>query len=118
MMDTSPEIELSPLDKIRQTEAEVAGSIAAAREAAENIIASAKKEAAEVKRQARESGLREGEVHKRAMIAKAEEEARLILADAQNLARELRRKGQTRMGGGVEFAVNIILDLQQEEADP
>jgi vacuolar-type H+-ATPase subunit H len=111
------ETELSPLDKIRQTEAEVAGSVAAAREAAEKIIADAKREAAEIKRQAREAGSREGEARKRAMLAQAEEDARLILADAQNLVRDLRRKGQERMGSGVEYAINIILDLDQEEAD-
>jgi len=116
-MGASIETELSPLDKIRQTEAEVAGSVAAAREAAEKIIANAKKEAAEIKRQAREAGLREGEARKRAMLAQAEEEARLILADAQNLAVELRQKGKIRMGSGVEYAINVILDLEQEEAD-
>lgn len=116
-MGASTETELSPLDKIRQTEAEVAGSVAAAREAAEKIIANAKKEAAEIKRQAREAGLREGEARKRAMLAQAEEEARLILADAQNLALNLRQKGQKRMGSGVEYAINVILDLEQEEAN-
>lgn len=107
-------MELSPLDQIRHTEAEVAGAIAAAREAAEQIVANARAEATSLKRQAREEGTREGQTRYKATVTQAEEQARVILDDAQNGARELRRKGQKRMNRGVEYAVKVVLGLDEK----
>jgi vacuolar-type H+-ATPase subunit H len=110
-----PEMMLAPLDQIRHTETEVAGAIAAARQAAEQIVANAHAEATSLRHQAREEGIREGQARYKATVTQSEEQARVILDNAQHRAQELRRKGQKRMNGGVEYAVKIVLGLDEEE---
>jgi vacuolar-type H+-ATPase subunit H len=114
-MAALPEMVLSPLDQIRHTEAEVAGAIAAARQAAEQIVADARVEATNLRQQARQEGIREGQAHYKATVTQSEEQARVILDDAQNRARELRRKGQNRMNKGVGYAVKVVLGLDEGE---
>lgn len=110
-----PEMELSPLEQIRFTEAEVAGAIAAARQAAERVVADAHSEAARLKREAHEQGTREGQAKFKAAVTQAEEEARIFLDDAHQRSRELRRQGQKWMKSGVEYAISIVLSLDEEE---
>jgi vacuolar-type H+-ATPase subunit H len=106
------DVELSPLDQIRQTEAEVTRTVAAARQAAEQIVARAQKEAVEILDQAREDGVRAGKVQFREMISSSEEEARVISAEAKGRAQELRRKGKQRMDRGVQHAIKIVIGRQ------
>lgn len=112
----SPE-ELSPLDQIRQTEADVTRAVAAARQAAELIIAQAQREAIDIQQHARELGIREGEARFRELISTGEEEARGIVAEAQVRANELRRKGQQRMDLGIHKAVRIVIGLGEDGLD-
>lgn len=109
----SPE-ELSPLDQIRQTEAEVTRAVAAARLAAEQMIAQAQREAIDIQQHARELGLREGEARYRELMSTGDEEGRGIIAAAKLQANELRRKGQQRMDQGVHKAVHIVIGLGEE----
>jgi vacuolar-type H+-ATPase subunit H len=109
MTDQSSEIDLSPLDQIRQTEAEVTRKIAAARENAEQILKDARRQAAAIKQEASETGSQEGKARYRAIIAKTEEESRAIVAEAKAQARKLRRRGQERMQTGVSVAINFII---------
>jgi vacuolar-type H+-ATPase subunit H len=87
---------------------------AAARESAEKRIASARGEAAELKRQAREAGLQEGQAHTRTIVSQAEEEARLILEEAHDQAKTLRQRAHHRMETGVDHAIHIILGIVRE----
>ncbi len=106
--------ELSPLDQIRQTEADVTRAVAAARLAAEQMIAQAKREAIDIQQHARELGVREGETRYRELMLTGEEEARGIIAEAKLRANELRRKSQQRMDLGVQNAVHIVIGLGEE----
>jgi vacuolar-type H+-ATPase subunit H len=118
MAERTTEIELSPLDQIRQTEGEVTRKIAAARETAEQILESARQQAEKIKRSAQETGMREGQGHYKTTIARAEEEARALVAEARLQAERLRRRGQQRMKRGVSDAVNLVLGLSEETEDP
>lgn len=109
--------ELSPLDQIRQTEAEVTRAVAAACQAADEIVAQAQREAAQIKQEARQSGVREGQARYREMISNAEEEVQDIVAEAKVRANELRRKGQRRMDRGVHQAVRLVIGLGEEGTD-
>jgi vacuolar-type H+-ATPase subunit H len=100
---------LSPLDQIRLAEAEVARQIVTAREAAEHAIIEAHAQAARLKKQAHETGIRDGQIRYKQTISNAEEEARTIVEQAHNQADGLRRKGQARMEMAIQEVTSIIL---------
>jgi len=106
--------ELSPLDQIRLAEAEITRKTVAARENAERRLTEARTQAARIKKQAREEGARAGKVQYKEIISRAEEEARAITAHAQNQANTLQQKGHSRMGMAVEYAVSIVLGLNED----
>jgi vacuolar-type H+-ATPase subunit H len=103
---------LSPLDQIRLAEAEVTRKIVAAREASEHAITEARTQAALLKKEAHDSGAREGQIRYKEIVCKAEEEARTIVEHAHNQADVLRRNGQVRMEGAIREVINVILCLE------
>lgn len=109
--------DLSPLDQIRQTEAEVNRSIAAARQSAEQTIAAAEQQALEIKRQAREVGLSEGQARHWALMASANEEFGTIVAEAQARSQELERRGRQSMDILVQRAIQVVLGMSAEGID-
>jgi len=111
------ESELSPLDQIRLVESEMARRVTAARAAVDQSLVNARAQAAQRKIDARETGLREGQILFKESITKAEEEARAISAQAQKQAAELRQKGYQRMDAAVRLAVNVVLGRQDEAGD-
>jgi vacuolar-type H+-ATPase subunit H len=100
---------LSPLDQIRQAEAEVTRKIVAAREGSERAIGEARAQAALIKKQAHESGTRDGQIRYKELISKAEDEARAMVQHAHNQAADLRWKGQTRMEAAIQETISIVL---------
>ncbi|MEJ2601427.1 MAG: V-type ATPase subunit subunit G family protein [Anaerolineales bacterium] len=114
VLQPSSDVELSPLDQIRQTEAEVTRAVAAACQAAEEIVAQAQREAAQIKQEAKQSGVRQGQARFRETISNAEEEVRDIVTEAKERANALRRKGQKRMDRGVRQAVRMVIGLGEE----
>ena len=74
----------------------------------------ARVQANKLKKQARESGAREGKILYKEIIARAEEEACAVTAHAQNRAADLRQKGRRRMELAVEYAISIILGLEDD----
>ena len=112
MADQTSATELSPLDQIRLVEAEITRKIATAREASEHSAANARAQTALLKKQAHESGNREGQIRYKEIVSKAEEEARTIVAHAHNQAADLRRKGQARMEAALQDAISIVLGLK------
>ena len=104
-------VELSPLDQIRLAEAEITRKTVAAREDLERSLTEARKQAARIKKDAREAGTRAGEVQYKEIVSGAQEEALAITAHAQNQADNLRQKGHNRMELAVEYAVSIVLGL-------
>jgi len=114
MAQSVNENELSPLDQIRQTEAEVTRRIAAAREAAELNVVKARTEATHLKNQAREAGNREGQIHYKEIITRAGEEAEAIINQARRRAEDMRRKGHQRMPIAVKQAMAIIIGADED----
>jgi vacuolar-type H+-ATPase subunit H len=114
MAQSVNENELSPLDQIRQTEAEVTRRIAAAREAAELNVVKARTEATHLKNQAREAGNREGQIHYKEIITGAGEEAEAIIKQARRRAEDMRRKGHQRMPIAVKQAMAIIIGADED----
>lgn len=105
---------LSPLDQIWQTEAEVTRRVAAARDKAERTLLEAQAQARQLKNQAIEEGRHQGQALYKDIISAAEEEARVITEQANFQAEELRRKGNERMDRAVRLAMNIVIGLQGE----
>jgi|SRR5690606_8260946 len=100
---------LSPLDQIRQAEAEVTARLAGAREAAAQHLARIRNENQRIIAEAEETGRREGEAAYQDAIAAAEEEARLIRAAGQQQAVELKILGAERMTAAVEAILDRVL---------
>ena len=109
--------ELSPLDQIRQTEADVARQIAAAREAAGMTVARAKSQAKELLADARQSGQREGDKRYKEIVSNAEEEAQVIIAQARKRAENLRRRAGHRLAIGVRCGLNVVIGMEEAEKE-
>ena len=112
MADQTSANGLSPLDQIRLIEAEITRKIVAARDASEHGAANARAQAAQIKKQARDSGSRGGQIRFKEIVSKAEEEARTIVTHAHNQAGDLHRKGQARMEVAIQEAIGIVLGLK------
>jgi vacuolar-type H+-ATPase subunit H len=117
MADQPSEINLSPLDQIRQTEAEVTRKIAAARESAEKILKDAHRQANAIKQEASETGTQEGKARYRAIISETEEESHAIVAEAKAQARRLRQSGQGQMQTCVRLAINFVILRAENEKE-
>jgi hypothetical protein len=107
--------EPSPLDQIRQAEAEVTRQLAAARKAAEATLEDVRSQAAQLKRKASENGRFDGEAQYRDTISQAQQEARAIVAQAQKREEGLREQAELRMEAAVRFAVAVVLGQQTEK---
>jgi vacuolar-type H+-ATPase subunit H len=105
---------LSPLDQIRNAEAEVAREIAAAREAAKGKVVEAEMQAETLIREARDAGNREGQTQHNEILSRANEEAKALIAQSQNRAGELRRQGRQRMEAAVNHVLEIIVRADVE----
>jgi len=114
---TKTEAERSPLDQIRQTEADVARQIASAREAAKQSVAHAQSQAKEIINDAHQTGQREGEKRFREIISTAEEEAQAITAQARKRAEHLRRRAGQRLTVGVRRSLNVVIGLVEVGED-
>ena len=110
---TKSEAGLSPLDQIRQTEADVARQIASAREAAGHTVTHSQTQAKEMLDDARRTGQREGEKRFREIISNAEEEAQAITTQARKRAEHLRRRAGQRLVVGVRHAMNVVLGFDE-----
>lgn len=104
----SSEHELSPLDRVRQAEAEVARRVAASRESAEQMGARTREQARVLLEEAREDGQREGQAQYRRLILQAQDEASAICMEGQERVEELRRAEGEWMDVAVRRVVQII----------
>jgi vacuolar-type H+-ATPase subunit H len=101
--------ELSPLDQIRQSEAEVTRKIAAARETAVHNLEAARKEAARIVAQAREEGMQAGHVRYREILQDTEKEARNLIDLAQDEVKELSKRGDKHMEQAIQQIIDIVI---------
>lgn len=106
--------DLSPLDQVRQAEAEVARRIAAARDAASRKINSAREEAARIRNAGRQKGEQSGQALYREILKKAQEDAEGMCAQARSQAEQLRQRGIQLMPAAVEHILKILLDLEED----
>ena len=118
-MDSSAtsKIERSPLDQIRQAEAEVTRRVVAARQTAEVTAQKAQAQVEGIKHHACETGQREGQAQYREIIFRAEGDARALVAQANRRAETLRRQGDLCMDDVVRRAVEIVIGQEQEIID-
>lgn len=114
MVTQSDSTDLSPLEQIRQCEAEGTRRVAAAHEAAAATIEKARLDAASLVRDAREAGRQDGQARYAEILARAEEEAEMLVTQAKGRATELRQQGDSRMDAAVHQAVKIILSVAGE----
>jgi len=112
LTDSMPAAELSPLDQIRLAEAEITRKIVTARETSAQARAAARARATLLKKQAQESGTREGQNRYKELVSKAEENAHAIVERAHNQAAELREQGRARMELAIQDATGIVLGLR------
>jgi vacuolar-type H+-ATPase subunit H len=106
--------ELSPLDQIRQAEAQVARQIATAREAAKQTVAKTKNKAREMIHEGREVGRRQGLKRYKDIISDGEEDAQILIARAHKRAETLRRRGSQRLDESVRCAIHIVISTHGE----
>jgi len=111
------EVEHSPLDQIRQVEAEVAKAIAAARQRADTTTKDWRARADDLENEAREDARREGEQHYQEIIAEAKTAAERLLEQAHAQAEELRQTGKSHIDAAVRFVEDTVVSSHQEAAD-
>lgn len=114
-LDKQPE--LSPLDQIRQAEAEITRRIAAARLEAEQNISKVRKAILTSKNQALIDGQREGQARYKEIISEAESEAQAIVAQAHKHAKELEQNSVFIIDEAVSRAFKIVIGLNQNKGD-
>ena len=107
--EQSQKTELSPLDQIRQSEAEITRKIAAARETAVHDLEAARKEAARIVAQARDEGVHDGQVRYREILQETEKEAKNLIDLAQEEVKELGKRGDKSMEKAIQQIVDIVI---------
>ncbi len=106
-------VELSPLDQIRQAEAEVARQIATASVAADTTISETNTQASQIKNQSIEAGRRNGLTIYNEIIEKSRLEAKEITLRGQEDAKQLLVQGGKLMDKAVETALRLVLSLEE-----
>lgn len=104
---------LSPLDQIRQTEAEVTRKVVQAREAAGKVVLDACQQAVQTRQQARVAGEQEGKARYKEILSKSEDEATALVAEARQQADGLRKIGGSQMEKLVGRIVRFIVGLDE-----
>lgn len=104
---------LSPLDQIRQTEAEMTRKVVQAREAAGKIVLEACQQAVLTRQQARITGEQEGQARYKEILTKSEDEATALVAEARRQADGLRHSGKFRMETLVGRIVKFVTGMEE-----
>ncbi len=111
-------LETSPLDQIRQAEAEVTRQVVAARRAAQEQENDVRRKISSLKSEARLQGEQEGKVEYRQRVTEAREEAQVLVSEARKRAQDLRRRGDQWMAVAVRRAIEIVLGEEQGPDEP
>jgi vacuolar-type H+-ATPase subunit H len=112
MPEQTPQSGLSPLDQIRQAEAEMNRAIAVARQLASRSSPKPSNEP-DLKRQARERrARRQGSLQSDDIGGRAE--ACAITSEACSRAQEMRSKGQYLLEQGVRYAIGIVISPPED----
>lgn len=114
-MNTVPASIGSPLDEIRQVEAEVARQIQAAREAADERIAQAEQAAQTMKLESRTAGHREGEADFQEIVARASREAEEVIGTASLDAESLRQVEAVQLAPLVALIIESVTSVEARQ---
>ena len=104
----------SPLLEIQRCEAEVASLICAAHKAAEQRLDLARKQVAQLKREATDMGRLQGKADYEEIISKARSEAERILVQARQEANALRHNSEQHVDTMVDHAWGMIIEPQKK----
>ena len=104
----------TPLEKIRLAEAEVSRQIAAARQAAEEIVADAHRQAATLKEDALDAGHLAGQKAAQEHLAQIQTEASRMIAQAQVQTEASSQHGVEHIDAAVKYAVLFVIGLPEE----
>jgi flagellar biosynthesis/type III secretory pathway protein FliH len=113
-MNPTPDLDLSPLDQIRQTEADVLRKTAAARKTGEEILENAQLQAETLRREAQEAGTTQGQARYKVLVSGAGEEAQILVKEAHDFAKKLRRASLVRMQAAVVYAVEFVIFVSED----
>ena len=107
----------TPLEQIRLAEAETSRQIAAARQAAEEIVVDAHRQAATLKEDALDAGHLAGQKEAQEHLAQIQTEARRLIAQAQVQAEESNQYGVEQMDRAVKYALLFVIGLPEEREE-
>ena len=105
----SPIVDLSPLDQIRQAEAESARQVTLAKSASDQEVEQARQQAAELVEEARREGLKEGIAKQKTLLGEASEAAEACLAAAQLRAENILSRKMELLETAVDDVLCIVL---------
>lgn len=108
LKESLPDVSNSPLHQIREKEMEISGRVLSAKREADEIVAEARKTAAEIVRAAEVNGGASAADREREITAAAERDAEKILADAEMDAAELRKRIDARRDQAVELVLQTV----------
>jgi len=114
MMNMAIESPLSPLDQIRQTEAEVMRKVVNARESTGKVVQEAGDQAAETLKRAHIEGEQAGQAQYKETLAKSEEEAKALVVEATQRAEKLRQRGKLTMDALVWRIVQFVSGMEAD----
>jgi vacuolar-type H+-ATPase subunit H len=98
----------TPLHQIREKELEISGRVLAAKREADEIVAEARKKAADTVANAEAEGRAVATVSESAILASAEEEAVRVRADAKIEATELSKRIDARRAEAVRLVLDAV----------
>jgi vacuolar-type H+-ATPase subunit H len=104
-----PDYKLSPLDQIRQAEAEVARRVAGRREAAELTLAQAREHGQALVEAEIEAGQRDGQAQYRRLILRAQDEVRAVHQEGQKHVATIQQNEHNLMDVAVRHVLAIIM---------
>lgn len=101
----------SPLHMIRQKEVELSGKLLSVRKEAEDIVAKARHDAAEIVRAAQEEGEAQARERESEMLAEGEREAALVRETAEAEIAELRTRIDKTKSEAVRFVMEGVTSV-------
>lgn len=99
----------TPLELIREKEAELSGRVLSAKREADEIVSDARKQAAAIIEQATEESVAAAKDRQREVLERTEAEAKALLAQAESEAAELSQTIEPRIQSAVDFVLNAVI---------
>jgi len=108
----------TPLDEIRQAEAEAAGLLFQARQEGQALKQAVKKQISQLMQQAQQEGAQAGRIRCEQLVEEARRQAAQMIAQAQTQADLLLGEGQKRLDTAVQWALCFVLGADSGDGQP